>query len=150
MNYYWKAIYKNGEVFSQYNADKTEERLYKDIERKRLEQFVLCQVNNDKPVYVLHFEAGQRLICRRRICRPLFMESIKEQETVWILGKQWLVENRCVKKLAFIFEDGHIEEKDDFIEPSKWYYPIIFDLEDKLDGVSSRDNQRASSYHRPT
>jgi hypothetical protein len=140
MKFYWKAIYDDGEEFPQYNEDGSE-NLYKDIKRKRLSQFVLLQVNTDVVIYVLHFtKPWQRLICRRRIVRPLIPMTAKEQEsleTVWLVGQHWKHKGQRQQKLAFIFQDGHIEERDCFEEESKFYYPCTFVLEDELDGVDS-------------
>jgi len=68
--YYWKAIYGDGTALSQYNADGSTNG-YRDIDRDRLVCFALCQVNSDKPIVVLHFSLGQRLIYRRRIAQTI-------------------------------------------------------------------------------
>lgn len=136
MKYYWKAVYDDGSEFPQYNVDGSE-NLYYQIKRKRLSKFILLQVNSDKVFYVLHFtKPWQRLICRRRIVRPLVPMTKDEQdnlETVWLIGQIWNHKGQQQQKLAFIFEDGHIEERDNFKEKSQFYYACTFVLENKLD-----------------
>lgn len=143
MEFFWKVVYKDGKEFSQYNANGSE-NLYKDINRKNIQRVVLCQVNNGKEVYVLHFtRPGQRLILRRKTERAfgstptggIDINQPKGIIVVWLIGMQWNVGGRNVKKLAWVFPDGRIEEGDDFVIPSHFKEPILLDLEDKLDGI---------------
>ncbi len=121
MTYYWKCQYNDGSEISSKDGAK-----YADIDRAKLEKFVLLQVNSDKPVLVLNVGGHKRLICRMRTAVSLKGKRM----TVWIVGWQqteWKfgagVNSRFI---CFVFPDGTIEVTDGFKEGHRWFYPVNF------------------------
>ena len=115
MTYYWKCQYNDGSEISSKDGYK-----YKDIDRAKLEKFVLLQVDNDKPVLVLNLSRWDKLICRMRSALPVMGG---EPMTVWIAGYQGIEGNQTV---CFVFPDGTVEVTDGFKEGHKWFYPVKF------------------------
>ncbi len=119
MTYYWKCQYNDGTEIS--SRDKVP---FKDIDRQKLEKFVLLQVDNDKPVLVLNLDPNKRLIIRLRTAMKVLSG---EKEIVWIVGWQenW-TDHRNVQTICFVFPDGTIEVTDGFKKGHKWFYPVKF------------------------
>ncbi len=118
MTYYWKCQYNDGSEISSKDGAK-----YRDIDRSRIEKFVLLQVDNDKPVLVLNLGGSKRLICRMRTA--ITVQS-GEKMTVWIVGWQATGRNGNLQRVNFVFPNGYIEETNGFKEGHKWFYPIKF------------------------
>ena len=116
MTYYWKCQYNDGSEISSKDGAK-----YKDIDRAKLEKFVLLQVHSDKPVLVLNLGGYKKLVCRMRTAVSLKGERM----TVWIVGYQNLL-GRSRQTICFVFPDGTIEVTDGFEKGHKWFYPINF------------------------
>ena len=114
MTYYWKCQYNDGSEISSKDGAK-----YKDIDRAKLEKFVLLQVNSDKPVLVLNLGGWDKLIVRMRTTISLNNERM----AVWIVGYQGPEGNQVV---CFVFPDGTVEVTDGFRKGHKWFYPINF------------------------
>jgi hypothetical protein len=106
----WKAIYKEGEPLSQFNADGSE-NLYRDIDRKKLSRFELYDGETLKFALFLH--EGQRLIFRRRN----FISYSKDGEKRWIVylvGYQFNDETgKNYKVINYVHENGIVELDDD-------------------------------------
>jgi len=117
MTYYWKCQYNDGTEIS------SRDYKYKDIDRAKLEKFVLLQVNNDKPVLVLNLNGKKRLICRMRTAKTVMTGT---SETVWIVGWQEKIRGYNRKMICFVFPNGTIEVTDEFREGHKWFYPVKF------------------------
>ena len=115
MTYYWKCQYNDGTEISSKDGAK-----YKDIDREKIEKFVLLQVNNDKPVLVLNLHEWDKLIVRMRTAIKV---QSGEKMTIWIVGLQGPENNQTV---CFVFPDGTIEVTDGFREGHRWFYPINF------------------------
>ena len=129
MEFYWKCQYNDGTEIKS-----TDKVPFKDIDRHRLEKFVLLQVNSDKPVLVLNLDSNKRLIIRQRTAMKVLSG---EKESIWIVGWQETIDkglsawehNR--QTICFVFPDGTIEVTDGFRKGHKWFYPITF-FEDEL------------------
>lgn len=120
----WKAIYDDGETFSQYNEKKGTENKYTDIDRSKLIQFVLLA--DGIPKIVIHLDKNKRLIYRRRVAVAFSGTNANKQETVHLVGWQEKKQGINTQIICFLFEDGHIEIVDRFHEKHPWFYPIIF------------------------
>lgn len=121
MEFYWKCQYNDGTEIS------SKESRYQDIDRAKLEKFILLQVENDKPVLVLNLDGSKKLIVRMRTA----MKMSGAKESVWIVGYQenlgaFLGAGRTTQMICFVFEDGTIEVTDGFKADHKWFYPISF------------------------
>ena len=123
MTYYWKCQYNDGTEISSKDGAK-----YKDIDRARIEKFVLLQVNNDKPVLVLNLDSRKKLVVRMRTA----MKLSGAKESIWIVGYQQEakpITRRIIvttQTICFVFPDGTIEITDGFKEGHKWFYPVAF------------------------
>ncbi len=119
---YWKAIYRDGTVFPQFNEDGSENK-YPDINRKELEFFELrmSDGDSDRLLFKLHLEPGRKLIVRRRTTGNIILSKavgvgngilqapLKTRNVVWMVGWQWNANGRNVQDIAWVFEDGHVE-----------------------------------------
>ena len=123
---YWKAIYSDETCFNQYNEDGSE-NLYKDIDRTKLDCFIL--MNEEKTILVIHLDDKKKLICRRRIAIGL---DNNIQHVVWIAGWQENRQGMNVQMVCFVFDDGHIEVLDRFKENHRWFYSIKFMKEEEI------------------
>ena len=123
MEFYWKCQYNDGTEIKS-----TDKVPFKDIDRNRLEKFVLLQVNSDKPVVVLNLDPNKRLIIRMRTAMKVLSG---EKESVWIVGWQERVADKNRQTICFVFPDGTVEITDGFRKGHKWFYPITF-FEDEL------------------
>jgi len=117
MAYYWKCQYNDGTEIKS-----TDRVLFKDIDRNKLEKFVLLQVDNDKPIVVLNLDPNKRLIIRMRSTLKVLTG---EKESVWIVGWQETIDGRNRQMICFVFPDGTIEIMDGFKKGHKWFYPIV-------------------------
>lgn len=124
MSINWIAQYNDGVVLSQFNEDGTENK-YSDIDRERLERFVL--LDGDQVRIVLNMDHGKKLIYRRRVAKSVLNNLI---DTVHIVGYQ---EAGRGQTILFLFESsGHIEVTDGFKEDHKWFYPVRFLPEERV------------------
>ena len=124
MRYEWRVVYNQTsdglfECLDQYNEDGSENK-YTDIDRTRLERFILLDSDSGEAKVVLHLEKGQKLIYRVRHLKHIPVSNLfykdnpdrSTEEAIWIVGFH---ENRGgvnVQMLSFLFEDGHIELMD--------------------------------------
>lgn len=118
----WKAIYTDGNALSQYNGGK--ENKYTDIDRNRLDRFILFK--DDIPKVVIHLNNGKRLIYRRRVAMCVAGGNAGNTEVVYFVGWQGKKQGITTQMICFLFEDGHIEITDRFYENHPWFYPMIF------------------------
>lgn len=133
MSYYWKAVYNDKTELSQFNADGSENK-YTDIDRGKLIRFDLwC---NTHPVLIIHLDGYKRLICRRRVAQKLFSG---EKTVVWLVGWQQTKKGVNSQMICAVFEDGHIEVIDRFIEGHGWFYPIIFMKEERDENEENKN-----------
>ena len=127
----WVAVYDGNDTLPQYNEDGTENK-YSDIDRDRLERFVLVDNSNDQVKFVLNMGAGKKLIYRRRTAISL---KSKITEVAYIIGYQETLDGGAssIQSICFIFEStGHIEMTDGFREGHRWFYPVVFLPEEEL------------------
>lgn len=108
---------------------------YGDIDRERLEVFALLQVNNMKPLVVLHLTPERRLIYRKRSALDMNVRSgeITGRKTVWLAGWQQIVAGKNVQVLTALFEDGHVEITNGFKEGHPWFDNVNFLPEELLE-----------------
>ena len=98
---------------------------YPDIDRSRLIAFELYDL--DKLIFRMDLKPGQNLIYRRRVAQSVTSGSLN---VVYIVGWHQNVKGKSVKKIAFVFEDGHVEFKPDWERNSKWHYsPNLIECE---------------------
>jgi hypothetical protein len=114
----WKAVYRDGFVLRQIDPD-GQKNVYADIDQERLSAFELWDGDDCK--LVMPFEAGERLIWRRRTA----VIPGQGDETVHIVGRRRPVaEFLEVSSVACIFEaDGRIISADSFVPEHEWLYP---------------------------
>jgi len=112
----WKAVYKNGESLNQYNEDGRANK-YTDIDRAILKFFEIYKEN--KLIFKVHLEEGQKLIFRRRVAQQVFSGS---KISVYLVGWQKNIKGENVQSIAYIFEDGRIELAGAWNEKSDWFY----------------------------
>ncbi len=118
MNIHWVVQYNDG---TRHDSDESGEGFkYQDIDRDRLTAFAL--LDGDRTVAVLHLNKGCRLIYRRRVT----VNFRNEKEAVFLFGWQKTVGNGFgqitnEQVINVLFEDGHIETVDRWIENSKWF-----------------------------
>lgn len=94
----WVAYYGD-EVFPQYNPDGTENR-YQDIDRDRLTAFALVKDGN--LVTRVHFEAGMRLIYRRRVA----IRAGDKVTVCYLVGWQKTENGVNSQAISCVFEHG--------------------------------------------
>lgn len=122
-NITWMVQYNDGtQILS------SDDFKYGDIDRERLQVFALLQVNSKKPLVVLHLTPERRLIYRKRSALTINPElgEVTEQQSVWLVGWQQLVNGENVQVLTVVFEDGHIEVTDGFKEGHPWFDTVNF------------------------
>lgn len=102
----WRAFYRDEKYLPQYNEDGTENR-YTDIDRYRLVRFDLVNEEN-KTIYSLYLQQGQRLIFRRRN----FIKMNGERWLVYLVGWQKTfndgVRDHNITAINYIHPDGSI------------------------------------------
>lgn len=106
MTYYWIAKYNNGTEISSLDDNK-----YNNIDKGSLRQFVLLQVDNDKPVVTLEMGGNKRLVLFYRRCKstnPLLCMDIT------IVGKQELIQGSNVQELHWVYPNGVVETTNGF------------------------------------
>jgi len=142
--YFWKAVYADGTELSQYNEAEfvkpphaRKGAKYTDIDRSKLKEFHIYKDSDpNNPFLVISLDGNKRLIYRRRVVQSLLTNK---KEVVILAGYQEKIAGKNVQNINFIFEDGHIETVDKFRSDHKWYYPINFLPEEKLD-KEEKDN----------
>jgi hypothetical protein len=106
MNFNWKSIYTDGSSLSQYN-DKGEKNGYENIDRTKLKAFAIF--DDDKLLFKLHLEPGQRLIYRRRnFINPL--DTGADADFFYMIGWQQKIGNINTQSINYVYPDGHIEQ----------------------------------------
>lgn len=121
----WKAIYNDGTFLRQCNADEKTINKYPDIDRSKLVAFELYDSN--KLIFRMDLDPGQKLIFRRRVTKGF---SGNVLGVVYIVGWHQNIDGKSIKKIAFVFEDGHVEFKPDWEKNSKWHYsPNLIECE---------------------
>ena len=125
----WEALYRGGSCLPQYNEGGKENK-YTDIDRSKLEKFILKDAETGDPKLILNIKEGQKLIYRRRIAQN-FKNQITER--VHIMGWQQTIGGKAVQSINFLFEStGHIEMTDGFKENHQWFYPVRFLPEEEI------------------
>jgi ribosomal protein L32 len=87
----------------------------------------------EQPIFKIHLESGQRLICRRRTGKRVKISNVMECKEVgeldvegeyyfYIVGWQQTIEGKNVQAIAYIFEDGHIELAGNWKNNHKLFY----------------------------
>lgn len=125
----WMAVYDGNETLSQYNEDGTENK-YGDIDRERLERFLL--MDGECPIIVLNMDQNKKLIYRRRTAMDMLGTH---KEVVYIIGWQETLDGGAssIQSILFYFAStGHTEVTDGFREDHEWFYPVIFLPEERL------------------
>ncbi len=121
----WKAIYNDGKFLEQCNVKGETINKYPDIDRSRLIAFELYDL--DKLIFRMDLKPGQNLIYRRRVAQSVTSGSLN---VVYIVGWHQNIDGEVKKKIAFVFEDGHVEFKPDWEKNSKWQYaPNLIECE---------------------
>lgn len=117
----WIAYYRDGTALRQYphRNNTSEENKYADIDREKLIAFVVR--DDDKPLIVMHIPEGGRLIYRQRVEQRPGQPDIR----VWIVGMQETKKGQNSQAVLVLFEDGHIEVVNRFVEGTRWFYPPI-------------------------
>lgn len=118
MQYQWLAVYGDNKGLAQY-PKAGEENKYANIDREKLEKFVVL-TKEEKPrvALVVHLNKDSRLIYRQRV-----EKRIGGGETrVWLVGSQTTKDGKNSQYVSAIFEDGHIELLDGWVENSAWFY----------------------------
>lgn len=119
----WVAVYNGDDILPQYNEDGIENK-YGDIDRDRLERFILIDSETKGVKLVLNLDPSKMLIYRRRTAIDI---QSKKKEVVYIVGYQERIGDIARQCINFIFEStGHIEVTDGFKENHSWFYPVIF------------------------
>jgi hypothetical protein len=105
MNFAWKAIYSDGTILPQYNEDGSKNG-YENIDRTILKAFAIF--DDDKLLFKLHLEPGQRLIYRRRN----FINPMNPSETnfFYMIGWQQKIGGANTQAINYVYPDGHIEQ----------------------------------------
>ena len=93
---FWRAVYSDGTVLEQYNAQ-GKPNGYENINREKLSQFQLLK--EGKVFFSLILEQGQRLIFRKRV-----LQKLKEIHSVFLIG--WQKDGQ--QAISYIFEDGSV------------------------------------------
>jgi len=112
----WKAIYSDGKSLNQYNEDKSVNK-YTDIDRSKLSSFELYK--EDKLIFKLVLEEGQRLIFRRRVSSNLQGEVIG---AIYLVGWQKNINGKNTQSISYILEDGCIIMAGQWDEKSNFSY----------------------------
>jgi len=123
-NVHWEAVYNDGTSLKQFEGDK--ENKYTDIDRTKLEKFILF--SDGLPKVVVHLDENKKLICRKRVAKKVGLVSlqVKSEESVWLVGWQERRAGVNVQMVCALFEDGRVEVVDRFKEGHPWLYPVKF------------------------
>lgn len=115
----WLAKYKDGQVLTQHTGDG--EKVSSDnIDRSLVKSFSL--LDEDKIIFTLHLDPGQRLIYRRRVAKPVGGQD----EVCHIVG--W--RSDVAQSICYVFDDGHVEMAGAFKNDHPWFYsPNLRDFE---------------------
>jgi hypothetical protein len=106
MNFNWKSIYSDGTFLNQYN-DEGKTNGYENIDRTRLKAFAIY--DDDKLLFKLHLEPGQRLIYRRRnFINP--NDPKAEAVFFYMIGWQQKTDGVNTQSINYVYPDGHIEQ----------------------------------------
>lgn len=125
----WVAVYNGNNTLPQYNEDGIESK-YTDIDRDKLERFVLIDSETEQVKLVLNLDSSKKLIYRRRTAIDMHSEK---KEVVHIVGYQERIGRVTRQGIDFIFEStGHIEVTDGFKEDHRWFYPVRFLPEEEI------------------
>ena len=116
MSVYWKAVYADGTELLQCNEDGSVNK-YPDINRSKLKAFELYK--DGRLLFRMQLGKKKKLIYRRRVAKRLTGGA---EAVVYIVGWHKKVKGKSLKKIAFVYEDGHVEFKEDWEESSKWHY----------------------------
>jgi len=120
---YWKAVYNDGTVLSQFNEDGSENK-YLDIDRSKIAFFELFA--GTKLIFRLHLEEGRRLICRRRVELNIMTGKT---ESIFLVGWQQTVNGSNIQDIAYIFPDGHVELAGKWKEHRIFCEPVLLECE---------------------
>ncbi len=134
MGYIWKATYKDGSTFSQYDEN-SREYSYEQIDKSRLESFTLYK-EDGATVITLHIDPGQRLIYRRRV---EMSPGLSTTLICHLVGWQENINGRNVQSIAYCFEDGRIELAGQFRNNHPWFYAPIIHPEEASIGLSYKE-----------
>jgi len=123
MNFTWNAIYSDGEILAQYDEHGVKNG-YENIDRTRLKSFALLA--DDKLLFKLHLEPGQRLIYRRRVfIDPT--DPTAPPQFFYMIGWQQKIGEINTQSITYIYEDCHIEQAGIWAggEPSQTSYEKV-------------------------
>lgn len=139
MNCYWIARYNDGTQLTQYESDGHEHN-YGDIDRSKLESFIICQkaqalghvfsidlAIREKVIFHLHLEPEQRLIYRRRTHKTPSGDDM----VTYLVGWQQTVKGKNVQALFLIHDDGTIEAQGRWRDDAFWEAPERAPEDDK-------------------
>lgn len=119
MQYQWLAVYGKNEALPQYPREGGENK-YGDINRDRLESFVILTVEDKpRPVLVLHIPKDGRLIYRQRVEKIAGGAEMR----VWVVGCQKTINGINSQYVAAIFPDMHVEILDGWKDDARWFHP---------------------------
>lgn len=128
----WRAIYKDGTTLNQYNSD-GKPNGYENIDRTKLDAFEIYEPGGDvksvdgilepvdKPLFRLHLEEGQRLICRLLGMKTVFASTGKDvspDKHIFMVGWQQNINGRNVQSITYILPDGTIESSGKWVAGS--------------------------------
>ena len=115
-NYKWIALYGDGSIVKQYNAEREPKEISVDILNKdNIDTFFINNDNGDV-VLAFHLDENQRLIYRRRV-------SFGAEEAVChLVGWQMTVGETNIQSIVYCFEDGRLEIAGKFREDHPWFY----------------------------
>lgn len=121
----WVAIYEDGSLYPQYNADKSENP-YLGIQRDRLSAF--CILVDKQLAVKVHLDKDKILFCRRR---PQFDQNVRTGEKVaervfYIVG--WRSKPSDLTLVCLIGMDGAVEVHYGF-KPGILGQPIFMECE---------------------
>lgn len=121
MQFQWLAVYGLNDVLQQFPRAGGENK-YADIDRERLQSFVILTVEeNPRALLVTHIPENGRLIYRQRVERT----PGGEETRVWLVGCQTTTEGRNSQHVAAIFPDAHIEIVDGWQDDTRWFHPPV-------------------------
>lgn len=137
----WKAIYSDGKSLDQYGING--KNSYLDIDRSKLQSFCIVDktwipdrnflvpcsgpngeysecawlVPQEKFVYVLNLEPGQRLIYRILGAKKMLVRDMSEIDTkrFYLIGWQQKIGDKNVQSITYIAEDGLVVQGGKFV-----------------------------------
>ncbi len=124
MEFYWRAVYYEGSMAEQYDAqgDKVI-RGYEDIDRQRLMAFEIREKITKALVHRVYMGPDKRLIWRMRHDRSS-KDNFAGDTIVHLVGWQKTVEGHNVQAITCVFPDGHTELIDRWHEQHPWFYSV--------------------------